>query len=91
VVVAANGFFEASVNAGILPTEFRVVSLDPVGNRTERVVTVIWPVDYRQLPFVPIAVLLTIAAALALFLRRPDTGPSRRTPDDGATFEEIGG
>lgn len=91
VVVAANGTFEGSVDAGILPTELRVVAVDPVGNRTERVVTVVWPVDYRRLPFVPIAVLLTVAAALVLFLRRPDTGPGRRTPDDGATFEEIGG
>jgi hypothetical protein len=91
VELAPNGSFEASVNAGILPTELRVVVVDPVGNRTEQVVTVIWPVDYRRLPFVPMAVLLTVGAAAILFLRRPDTGPSRRTPDDGATFEEIGG
>jgi hypothetical protein len=91
VEVTANGSFEAPVDAGLLPTELRVVAVDPVGNRTERVVTVIWPLDYRRLPFVPIAVLLTVGAAAVLFLRRPDTGPSRRTPDDGATFEEIGG
>lgn len=91
VELAPNGSFEASVDAGILPTELRVVAVDPVGNRTERVVTVIWPLDYRRLPFVPMAVLLTVGAAAVLFLRRPDTGPSRRTPDDGATFEEIGG
>jgi hypothetical protein len=91
VELAPDGSFEASVDAGILPTELRVVAVDPVGNRTERVVTVIWPLDYRRLPFVPMAVLLTVGAAAVLFLRRPDTGPSRRTPDDGATFEEIGG
>jgi hypothetical protein len=91
VEVAENGSFEASVDAGVLPTELRVVAVDPVGNRTERVVSVVWPVDYRRLPFVPMAVLLTVGAAAVLFLRRPDTGPSRRTPDDGATFEEIGG
>ncbi len=91
VKVAENGSFEASVEAGLLPTDVRVVALDPVGNRSERVVSVVWPLDYRRLPFVPMAVLLTIAAAAVLFLRRPDTGPSRRTPDDGATFEEIGG
>jgi hypothetical protein len=51
----------------------------------------VWPLDYRQLPFVPIAVLLTVAAGLALFLRKPDGGPSRRPPDEPATFEEIGG
>ena len=91
VEVAENGSFEASVEAGLLPTEVRVVALDPVGNRSERVVSVVWPLDYRRLPFVPMAVLLTVGAAAILFLRRPDTGPSRRTPDDGATFEEIGG
>ncbi|MEK6190697.1 MAG: hypothetical protein AABM41_00070 [Chloroflexota bacterium] len=91
VDVTENGSFEASVDAGLLPTDVRVVALDPVGNRSERVVSVVWPLDYRRLPFVPMAVLLTIAAAAVLFLRRPDTGPSRRSPDDGATFEEIGG
>jgi len=91
VELSPNGSFEASVDAGVLPTEVRVVAVDPVGNRTERVVTVIWPLDYRRLPFVPMAVLLTVGAAAVLFLRRPDTGPNRRTPDDGATFEEIGG
>lgn len=91
VDVAQNGTFEAPVLVGLLPTDVRVVATDPVGNRTERVVSVVWPVDYRRLPFVPFAVLLTVAAALVLFLRRPDTGPTRRTPDDGATFEEIGG
>jgi hypothetical protein len=90
VEVTAHGSFEASVDAGLLPTDVRVVAVDPVGNRSERVVSVVWPVDYRRLPFVPIAVLLTVGAAAVLFLRRPDTGPSRRTPDDGATFEEIG-
>jgi hypothetical protein len=91
VDVATNGTFEAPMMVGLLPTDVRVVVTDPVGNRTERVVSVVWPVDYRRLPFVPFAVVLTVAAALVLFLRRPDTGPTRRTPDDGATFEEIGG
>ena len=89
VEVTENGLFDRAVDAGILPTELRVVAVDPVGNRTERVVTVVWPLDYRRLPFVPMAVLLTVGAAAVLFLRRPDTGPSRRTPDDGATFEEM--
>lgn len=91
VDVAPNGTFEAPVVVGLLPTDVRIVAVDPVGNRTERLVSVVWPVDYRRLPFVPFAVLLTVAAAVVLFLRRPDTGPPRRTPDDGATFEEIGG
>jgi hypothetical protein len=91
VAVAEDGSFAVPVEVGILPTELRLVVVDPVGNRTERVVTRVWPFDYRQLPFIPIAVLLTIAAGALLFLRKPDAGPRRRTPDDGSTFEEIGG
>ncbi len=91
VPVAEDGSFAVPVEVGILPTELRLVVVDPVGNRTERVVTRVWPFDYRQLPFVPIAVLLTIAAGVILYLRKPDPGSSRRTPDDGSTFEEIGG
>ena len=88
--VAADGSFAVPVEVGILPTELRIVVEDPVGNRTERVVSSL-PLDYRQPPFVPIVVLVTVAAGVVLFLRRPDAGPNRRTPDDGSTFEEIGG
>jgi hypothetical protein len=91
VPVAEDGSFAVAIDVGVLPTELRLVVVDPVGNRTERVVSRVWPFDYRQLPFVPIAVLLTIAAGAFLFLRKPDAGPRRRTPDDGSTFEEIGG
>jgi hypothetical protein len=90
--VDPDGSFSVPVDVGVVPTELRIVATDLVGNRTERVVTRVWPLDYRQLPFVPIAVLLTIAAAVVLFVRRPASGPgTRRTPDDGSTFEEIGG
>jgi hypothetical protein len=91
VEIAADGSFTVPVDVGILPTELRVVVTDPVGNRTERLITRVWPVDYRQLPFVPIAVLLTLAAGGILYLRKPDAKPGRGRPDDGATFEEIGG
>jgi hypothetical protein len=91
VPIAGDGSFTVPVEVGILPTELRVVVTDPVGNRTERIITRVWPVDYRQLPFVPIAVLLTLAAGAILYLRKPDAKPGRGRPDDGATFEEIGG
>jgi len=89
--VDARGSFSAPVTAGILPTEFRVVATDPVGNVSVRVVTLVWPLDYRKLPFVPLAVVITIIAGAFLYLRKPDTGPRRQAPDDDATFEEIGG
>jgi len=91
VRVAADGSFAAAVEVGILPTELRVVATDPVGNQTTRVISRVWPFDYGQLPFVIIAVILTLTAAALLFLRRPDTGPRRGQTEDGATFEEIGG
>jgi hypothetical protein len=91
VDVADDGRFEAAVQVGLIPTELRVVATDPVGNETLRVVSRVWPLDYRQLPFIPIAVLLTVAAAALLYLRRPESGPDRRRPDEEATFEEIGG
>jgi hypothetical protein len=90
VPVADDGSFSAPVEVGLTPTEVRIIVVDPVGNRSEQVVTRVWPVDYRQLPFVPIMVLVTILAGLALYLRRPDAGPRPGATDDEATIEEIG-
>ncbi len=89
--VSVTGAFSAPVAAGIVPTEFRVVATDPIGNEATQVVSVVWPLDYRRLPFVPLAVVLTVIAGAVFYLRKPDTGPQRRSPDDDATFEEIGG
>lgn len=91
VTVARNGAFEVPVDVGLVPTDLRVVAVDPLGNRAEVVVSRVWPFDYRQLPFVPFAVLATLVAAVALYLRKPDSGPDHRRPDGGSTFEEIGG
>jgi len=91
VEVAASGRFRLPVDPGILPTEFWVVARDPVDNVTTEVVSLLWPLDYRRLPFVPVAVAITVFAGALLYLRKPDTGPRRQTPDDDATFEEIGG
>ncbi len=89
--VSVTGAFTAPVTAGMLPTEFRVVATDPVGNESAQIVSIVSPVDYRRLPFVPIAVLLTVIAGAVFYLRKPDIRPQRRSPDDEATFEEIGG
>ena len=67
------------------------MATDPVDNATTRVVSVLWPLDYRRLPFVPIAVVITVIAGLFLYLRRPEAKPGRRVTEDDATFEEIGG
>jgi hypothetical protein len=90
--VGPDGSFSVPIQAGVVPTEVRIVVIDVVGNRTERIVTRVWPLDYRQLPWVPIAVLLTLTAGAVLFLRQPESRPGRRlTPEDESTFEEIGG
>ncbi len=90
-VMSEMGAFHAPVDAGLVPTEFRIVATDPVDNRTTRVVSVVWPFDYRRLPFVPIAVVITVVAGGLLYLRKPAGGPGRQRTDDDATFEEIGG
>jgi len=89
--VSPTGAFSAPVAAGILPTEFRVVATDPLGNEATQVVSVVWPLDYRRLPFVPLAVVITVIAGAVLYLRKPDATPGPRSSDDDATFEEIGG
>ncbi len=91
IEVTPSGFFRLPVEAGLLPTEFRIVATDPVDNVTTRIVSLVWPLDYRRLPFVPIAVVITVVAGLALYLRRPEAKPGRQVTDDDATFEEIGG
>ena len=90
--VAADGSFTVPLDVGLLPTEVRIAVTDAVGNRTERIVTRVWPLDYRQLPWVPIAVLIVVSAGVVLWMREPEGRPgARRTQEDESTFEEIGG
>jgi hypothetical protein len=92
VTLSADGSFSVAVDVGILPTEIRVVVTDPVGNQTERLITRVWPLDYRQLPWVPIVVFILLTVAGLLYVYEPDSRPRRRSPqDEEATFEEIGG
>lgn len=90
--VAADGTFSVPVDIGIVPTEVRIVVTDPVGNRTERLISWVWPLDYRQLPWVGITVFVLFTVAGLLYVYEPEVRPRRRTPqDEEATFEEIGG
>lgn len=90
VAVAADGSFAASVLAPPWPTRVVVEAIDRVGNRTTTTMSVVGLLDYRQLPWVPIIVGLTVVAAVALFLFAPRLRPPTGTahPDDG-TLEEI--
>ena len=88
--IGSSGAFRIRVEPGVVPTEFRIVASDAVGNANVEVVSLVWPVDYRKLPFVPIFFLVTVAAGIALYVRRPMTGERPLLEDDGATIEEIG-
>jgi hypothetical protein len=90
--VASDGSFAVPIEVGIVPTSVRLVATDPVGNRSEHVVTRVWPLDYRQLPWVPIAVLVLVTVAGLLYRYEPDVRARRRpAQDEESTFEEIGG
>jgi hypothetical protein len=88
--VGSSGTFRIRVEPGVWPTEFRIVASDPVDNATVEVVSLVWPVDYRRLPFLPIVFLVTVAAGIALYVRRPITGDHVLIQDDDITIEEIG-
>jgi hypothetical protein len=45
--------------------------------------------DYRQLPWIPIVAVLTLAAGLVFVLRTPRLEPAALPALDDATFEEI--
>jgi hypothetical protein len=92
VPVAADGSFSVPIDIGVVPTEIRIVVTDPVGNQTERLITRVWPLDYRQLPWVPIVVFVLLMVAGLLYVYEPDSAPRRRvSQDEDSTFEEIGG
>ncbi len=90
VLVAADGSFVADVDASLLPTDVRIVATDAVGNTATEIASVVGFVDYRRLPWIPVVVVLTIVAAIVLFLRapRPRARPAP-APDDDARLEEI--
>ena len=87
LVADTTGRFAGEISAPPWPSDVRIEATDAVGNRSTRVISVVGLVDYRQLPWIPIAVLVTVLAALALFLR----GPGAREPaaDGDSRLEEI--
>ena len=88
IVVDSEGRFAGEISAPPWPSDVRIEATDAVGNRSTRVLSVVGLIDYRQLPWIPIAVLVTLAAALALFLRGPG---ARQLPaaDGDSRLEEI--
>jgi hypothetical protein len=85
----AQGRFRVSVPAGFVPRDVRVEASDPFGHKAVASVSVVAPLDYRQLPWIPIIAVLTLVAMAFLFLRAPRLAP-RPAPRSGeGTFEEI--
>ncbi len=90
VAVGGDGRFSVTVAAGLTPLDVAVQATDIVGNRARQTVSVVGWVDYRRLPWLGIVVLLTVAAAAALWQMAP--GPrrwARHGPDDDAGLEEL--
>ena len=86
-----DGRYQLNVPAGLIPREVRVQARDPIGNVGSITISVVAPLDYRRLPWLPIVVLLTVAAGAVLFFRAPALARRRAESrlEDDATLEEI--
>ena len=90
VPVAADGRFTVAVSAGLWPRDVQIEATDPLGNRTTTSISVVAPLDYRQLPWIPIVALLTILAGIVLYLRVPPARPATASgPISDATLEDL--
>jgi len=90
VPVDASGHFSVGVFAPPWPVSVDVAAVDPVGNRADLTLSVVGVIDYRQLPWIPIVVVLTVVAGLALYLgalRPPRPDPPGSVHE--GTLEEI--
>jgi hypothetical protein len=85
--VDEDGRFVASVQLPPWPTAVEVVASDPFGNDARTELSGVGLLDYRALPWIPIAVALVAVAGVALYLRVPRHAGSRL--DDGAVLEEL--
>ena len=79
------GAYRATVDAPPWPRNVTVVARDPFGGEQRTTVEVIGLVDYRGLPWVPIAGAATVIGGGVLFLRTPKHRPlaAGPTPDEG--------
>lgn len=89
VAVGADGAFSTRISAPPWPTEIEIGATDPLGNVRRLTVSGIGWLDYRQLPWIPIAATLLAVAAAILYLRVPRTALLPRRADDDGTLEEL--
>lgn len=92
VAVNEFGAYRATVDAPPWPRTVVVVARDPFGGEQRATVEVIGLVDYRGLPWVPIAGAATLVGGAVLFLRTPRHRPLAERPglDDGR-LEDLDG
>ena len=94
VEVDEQGRFSVVVPGGIWPSDVEIEAFDRVGNRASRTVSVVAPVDYRRIPWLPVVVAATVIAAAAMVWRPGRLlGSQRASPGAGAdgTLEELEG
>ena len=86
------GAYRATVGAPPWPRTVVVVARDPFGGEQRATVEIIGLVDYRGLPWVPLAGVATVLGGAVLFLRTPRHRPlaERPTLDDGR-LEDLDG
>jgi hypothetical protein len=89
VAVGPGGAFSARVEAPPWPTNVDVSAVDPLGNEARATLSAVGWFDYRQLPWIPIAVVLLAVVAVVSYLRVPRTEPAPRRADDDGTLEEL--
>jgi hypothetical protein len=87
--VEPDGAFRAEVELPPWPTSVEVVAVDRVGNESRLAVSGIGWFDYRDLPWIPLAVALVGLAGVVLYLRVPRVKREPRRADDDAAVEEI--
>jgi hypothetical protein len=88
----AFGAYRTTVDTPPWPRTVVVVARDPFGGEQRATVEVIGLVDYRGLPWVPIAGAATLLGGAVLFLRTPRHRPLAQRPalDDGR-LEDLDG
>jgi hypothetical protein len=89
VDVDEQGLFTTSVDLPPWPTAITVSARDPIGHEASLIVSGIGILDYRGLPWLPIALILLGGVAVALILRVPKPRSAPRSTGDDAALEEI--
>jgi hypothetical protein len=89
VDVDEDGRFSTSVDLPPWPTDVSITARDPFGHETSLVISGIGLFDYRALPWIPIALVLLGAIALAFIARVPRMRGQPRPVSDDAALEEL--